>query len=102
MNLKPRDGYVIVRECLPKLKAKSGIILASSTKELVKRCRRGEIIAKGKDKTLSKGKAAKMNVEVGDTVIFGKFNGEHLGNIMQYDGEENIVILARNELLAKV
>ena len=48
----------------------------------------GEVVAVGPGKLSDSGEATKMNVSVGDTVIFGQYGG----NEIKLDGEEYLIL----------
>ena len=48
----------------------------------------GEVVAVGPGKLSDSGVATKMNVSVGDTVIFGQYGG----NEIKLDGEEYLIL----------
>ena len=89
MALKLHPGHVLVREILPSLTTKSGIILSIKAEKLVKRCRRGKVLVTAVD--------LKNNIlEKGDIILFGKFNGENIFI------DEPLIMLKHSEVLAKV
>ena len=48
----------------------------------------GELLAVGKGKILERGDVRKMDVKVGDRVLFGKYSGQ----TVKIDGEELLVM----------
>jgi len=72
MNLKPLSDRVIVKAKEPEEVTKGGIILPDTAKE---KPVEGEIIAVGEGKVSDEGKLVKMELKVGDKVLYGKYSG---------------------------
>lgn len=72
MNLKPLGDRVIVKAKEPEEVTKGGIILPDTAKE---KPVEGEIIAVGEGRTSDDGKLIKMELKVGDKVLYGKYSG---------------------------
>lgn len=84
-NIKPLGARVLVERAEVEEKTASGIIIPDSAKESQNR---GKVIALGKEVN---------DVKVGDTVLYGKFNGTEIK-----EGEKEYVILNSEDLLAIV
>lgn len=93
MNIKPLGDRVVIKKLEAEEKTKSGIVLPSQAKE---QPQIAEIVAVGPGGMVD-GKEVKMEVKVGDKVIFSKYAGTEI----KYDGEE-YTILKQNDLLAVV
>ncbi|WP_432407304.1 co-chaperone GroES [Wukongibacter sp. M2B1] len=93
MNIKPLGDRVVIKKVEAEEKTKSGIVLPSQAKE---QPQMAEIVAVGPGGMVD-GKEVKMEVKVGDKVIFSKYAGTEI----KYDGEE-YTILRQNDLLAVV
>ena len=86
MNIKPLADRVLVK---PDEAAESttagGIIIPDTAKE---KPQKGEIVATGPGRTDENGKVIKMNVKVGDKVLYSKYGG----NELEYDGEKYLIM----------
>ena len=78
--MKPINDRVVVKPAPAEEKTKGGLIVPDTAKE---KPLRGEIIAvgPGKDGNL-------MTVQVGDTVLYGKYAGQELS----YEGEDYLIM----------
>jgi chaperonin GroES len=72
INLKPLGDRVIVKPMEAEEKTKGGIILPDTAKE---KPIEGTIVAAGPGKVADDGKMIKMEVKVGDKVLYGKYSG---------------------------
>ena len=93
MNIKPLGDRVVIKKLEAEEKTKSGIVLPSQAKE---QPQMAEIVAVGPGGVVD-GKEVKMEVKVGDHVIFSKYAGTEI----KYDGQE-YTILRQNDILAIV
>lgn len=84
MTIKPLGDRVLIKRVEAEEKTKSGIILPGQAKE---QPQIAEVIAVGLGGVID-GKEIKMEVSVGDRVIFEKFSGTEV----KADGEEYIII----------
>ena len=75
MNLKPLGDRIIVLPKEPEEVTKGGIILPDTAKE---KPMEGEIVAVGEGKTSEDGKLIKMELKVGDKVLYGKYSGTEI------------------------
>lgn len=91
MNIRPLSDRVLIKRLEAEETTKSGIVLAGAAKE---KPQEAEVIAVGPGK-IEDGKEIKMEVVVGDIVLFSKYSGSEI----KYDGIEYI-ILKQEELLA--
>jgi chaperonin GroES len=85
MNLKPLGDRVIVKPMEAEEKTKGGIILPDTAKE---KPIEGTIVAAGPGKVSDDGKAIKMEVKVGDKVLYGKYSGTEVN----VEGEEYLIM----------
>tara|TARA_B100001750_G_C15384033_1_gene533959 strand:- start:687 stop:971 length:285 start_codon:yes stop_codon:yes gene_type:complete len=92
MKIKPLSDRVIVKAHEAEEKTASGIILPDTAKE---KPQMGEIVAVGTGKTSDAGNLVKMSLQVGDTVLYGKYSGTEI-NI---DGQE-LLIMRESDVLA--
>ncbi len=71
-NIRPLQDRVIVKRVKEEEKTKGGIIIPDTAKE---KPIEGEVIAVGNGKVLEDGTVRKLDVKVGDRVLFGKYCG---------------------------
>ncbi|HMN90700.1 MAG TPA: co-chaperone GroES [Saprospiraceae bacterium] len=78
--MKPINDRVVVKTAPAEEKTKGGIIIPDTAKE---KPLKGEVVAvgPGKDGNL-------MTVQVGDTVLYGKYAGQEL----HYNGEDYLIM----------
>ena len=93
MKLKPLADRVILKQFKAEEKTKSGLILAASAQE---KPEVAEVIAGGPG-GLVDGKEVKMEVKVGDQVIYSKYAGTDV----KLDDEEYIVV-KQSDILAVI
>ena len=93
MNIKPLGDRVVIKKVEAEEKTKSGIVLPGSAKE---QPQMAEVMAVGPG-GLVEGKEVKMELSVGDKVIFSKYAGTEV----KFEGEE-YTVLRQNDILAIV
>ncbi len=93
MNIRPLGDRVVIKRLEAEEKTKSGIVLTGSAKE---RPQEAEVIAVGPG-GYADGKEIKMEVKVGDKVLYSKYAGTEV----KMDSEEYI-ILKQDDILAVV
>ena len=94
MKLRPLHDRVIVKRLENETKTASGIVIPDNAAE---KPDQGEVLAVGKGKVLEDGKFIKLNVKVGDRVLFGKYSGQ----TVKVDGEE-LLVMKEDDLFAVV
>ena len=94
LSLNPLDDRVVVERIEAEEKTAGGILLPDAAKE---KPSRGVVVAVGPGKRLDDGSRAKMDVVVGDEVLFGRYSG----NEVKVSGGE-YVIMRESDLLGKV
>ncbi len=94
MALQPLHDRVIVKPSAPEEVSKGGIILPDTAQE---KPQQGEVVAVGGGKIADDGKTLPMAVNVGDTVLYGKYSGTEV-NI---DGD-NVLIMRESDIFAVV
>ncbi|MFC1489940.1 co-chaperone GroES [Candidatus Latescibacterota bacterium] len=96
MKIKPLADRVLV---LPidasEGKSAGGIIIPDTASK--EKPQEGKIVAAGKGRLDDDGKAIKMNVKVGDKVLYSKYGGTEI----KYDGKEYL-IMSENDILAVI
>ncbi len=85
INLKPLADRVIVKPKEADEVTKGGIILPDTAKE---KPVEGTIVAAGPGKTSDDGNVVKMEVKVGDVVLYGKYSGSEV----TVDGVEYLIM----------
>jgi chaperonin GroES len=85
LNLKPLADRVIVKPMEAEETTKGGIILPDTAKE---KPIEGTIVAAGPGKTAEDGKTVKLEVKVGDKVLYGKYSGTEV----TVEGEEYLIM----------
>ena len=94
MDLQPLGDRLIVEVLDEDEITVSGIVLPDTAKE---KPQRGNVLAVGPGSRDEDGKYIKMDVEVGDEVIFSKYGGTEVRV-----GTEEYLILRESDVLAKV
>jgi chaperonin GroES len=94
MALRPLHDRVIVKRLDNERTTASGIVIPESAAE---KPDQGEVLAVGPGKQTEDGKVLKMDVKVGDKVLFGKYAGQ----TVKVDGEE-VLAIREEEILAVV
>jgi chaperonin GroES len=84
-NIRPLQDRVILKRVKEEEKTKGGIIIPDTAKE---KPVEGEVLAVGSGKVLEDGTVRKIDVKVGDRVLFGKYSG----NEVKLDGEERVIV----------
>ena len=85
MKIRPLHARVVIKRLEAEEKTASGIVLPGSAAE---KPDRGEVVAVGAGKLTKGGARRKVDVKVGDRVIFGKYSGQ----TVKADGEELLVM----------
>lgn len=93
MNIRPLGDRVVIKRIEAEETTKSGIVLPGTAKE---KPQEAEVVAVGPG-GLVNGKEVKMEVKVGDKVLFSKY----AGNEIKVDNTEYI-ILKQDDILAVV
>jgi chaperonin GroES len=84
-NIRPLHDRVIIKRVKEEEKTKGGIIIPDTAKE---KPIEGEVIAVGNGKFNDQGTLVKLEVKVGDRVLFGKYSG----NEVKLDGEDRLIL----------
>ena len=92
MKIRPLQDRIVVKRLEGESKTKGGIIIPDTAKE---KPIEGEVVAVGNGKVMEDGTVKKLDVKVGDRVLFGKYSGTEI----KLDGEEHI-ILREDDVLA--
>ena len=93
MKLVPLGDRVVIKQLVAEETTKSGIVIPGQNKE---KPQQAEVIAVGPG-GMVEGKEVKMEVKVGDKVIYSKYSGTEV----KADGVEYIIV-RQNDILAIV
>ena len=93
MKLVPLNDRVVLKQLVAEETTKSGIVLPGQAKE---KPQQAEVVAVGPGGMVD-GKEVKMEVKVGDKVIYSKYSGTEV----KID-EEEYIIVRQNDILAVV
>ena len=93
MNVKPLGDRVVIKNVETETTTKSGIVLAGAAKE---KPQMAQVLAVGPGGVVD-GKEVKMQVQVGQKVIYSKYAGTEV----KLDGEE-MIIVRQSDILAIV
>jgi chaperonin GroES len=94
MDLQPLGDRIIVEVLDEEETTVSGIVLPDTAKE---KPQRGKILAVGPGARDEDGEYIKMDVEVGDEIIFSKYGGTEIKV-----GADDVLILRESDVLEKV
>ena len=92
MKVRPLHDRIIVQRIEEGEQKIGGIIIPDSAKE---KPQQGKVIAVGQGKVKDDGKRQPLDVQDGDTILFGKYSGQEI----KIDGEEYL-IMREDEVLA--
>lgn len=92
MKLKPLGDRVVLRPVEAEETTASGIVIPGKEKE---KPQQGEILEVGPGGMVD-GKEVKMEVKVGDRVIYSKYSGTEV----KVDADEKYVIVKQSDILA--
>jgi len=86
MKLKPIFDNIVVKKITSEEKTKSGIVLPDTIDK--EKPQQGEVVAIGDGKVLENGERTKMEVSVGDKVLFRKYAPDEI----KIEGVEYLVM----------
>src|SRR3546814_11663066 len=90
MKFRPLHDRVVVEPIEAETKTAGGIIIPDNAKE---KPSQGKIIAAGPGSRDDSGKIQKLDVKVGDTVLYGKWSGTEV----KLDGKTVMIMRERSE-----
>lgn len=93
MKLVPLGDRVVLKQLIAEETTKSGIVLPGQSKE---KPQQAEVVAVGPGGVVD-GKEVKMEVKVGDNVIYSKYAGTEV----KLD-EEEFIVVKQNDILAVI
>jgi len=94
MKLRPLHDRVIVKRVEEERTTPGGIVIPDSATE---KPIRGEILAVGNGKILDNGEKRGLDLNVGDTILFGKYSGTEV----KVDGEE-LLVMREDDVMAVI
>jgi chaperonin GroES len=94
MRIRPLQDRVVVSRIAEQEKTKGGIIIPDTAKE---KPVEGKVLSVGNGKILEDGSVRKLDVKVGDRVLFNKYGGSEV----TIDGEQ-LLILREEDILGVV
>jgi chaperonin GroES len=94
MRIRPLQDRIVVSRIADQEKTKGGIIIPDTAKE---KPVEGKVLAVGNGRILEDGGVRKLDIKVGDRVLFGKYGGTEV----TIDGED-LLILREDDVLGVV
>lgn len=94
VNFRPLHDRVLVQRLGDDEQSAGGIIIPDSAKE---KPQKAKVVRVGPGRTDKDGKSIGLDVQDGDTILFGKYSGAEV----KVDGEEYL-ILREDEILAVI
>ena len=94
MKLRPLHDRVIVKRMEEERMSAGGIVIPDSATE---KPVRGEVLAVGNGKILESGEKRALDINVGDTILFGKYSGTEV----KVDGEE-LLVMREEDIMAVI
>ena len=94
MKMRPLHDRILVERVEEQEQRVGGIIIPDTAKE---KPQQGKVIAVGAGKADKDGKRIPLDVQNGDTILFGKYSGQEI----KVDGNEYL-IMREDEVLAVV
>ncbi|MBL0732117.1 MAG: co-chaperone GroES [Desulfosarcina sp.] len=85
MKLRPLNDRILVKRVEEKTTTKGGIIIPDSAKE---KPAEGKVISVGNGKMNEDGKRMPVEIQEGDSILFGKYSGTEV----KIDGEEYLIM----------
>ncbi|MFB1489493.1 MULTISPECIES: co-chaperone GroES [Thiocapsa] len=94
MNLRPLHDRVVVRRKEEERTSAGGILIPDSAAE---KPIEGEVIAVGNGKLLDNGEIRRLDVKVGDRVLFGKYSGTEVKL-----SEEKLLVMREDDIMGVI
>ncbi len=94
VQLQPLGDRVVVERDDAESKTAGGIVLPDSAKD---KPARGKVVSVGEGRLLDDGSRGKMQVKVGDRVIFNSYSGESFKV-----GDDELLLMREDEILAVI
>jgi chaperonin GroES len=94
MNLRPLHDRVVVRRKEEERTSAGGILIPDSAAE---KPIEGEVIAVGNGKPLDNGEIRRLDVKVGDRVLFGKYSGTEVKL-----SDEKLLVMREDDIMGVI
>jgi chaperonin GroES len=94
MNLRPLHDRVVVRRKEEERTSSGGILIPDTAAE---KPIEGEVIAVGNGKPLDNGDLRRLDVKVGDRVLFGKYSGTEVKL-----GDEKLLVMREDDIMGVI
>lgn len=91
VDIKPRGDRVVVESVEQAAKSAGGVILPDTAKE---KPQEGIVLAVGPGRQTDKGDIIKLDLKVGDRVIYSKYSGSEI----KIDGKEYLIVSEKDVL----
>lgn len=91
VSIKPLEDRVVIRTVEAEQTTSFGLVLPDTAKE---KPQEGKVVAVGPGRIDDNGKRVPVDVAEGDLVIYSKYGGTEV----KYDGEEYLILSARDIL----
>jgi len=92
MKIRPLHDRVIVKRVEEEKTSAGGIVIPDSAAE---KPVKGEVIAVGNGKVLENGETRKLDLKVGDKILFGKYSGTEV----KVDGTD-LLVMREDDIMA--
>ena len=92
MKIRPLHDRIIIKRIEEDRTSAGGIVIPDSATE---KPVRGEVIAVGNGKLLDNGQLRKLDLKVGDTILFPKYPGTEI----KVDGQD-LVVMREDDIMA--
>ncbi len=94
MKIRPLHDRVVVRRVEDERRSPGGIVIPDTAAE---KPMQGEVLAVGNGKILDDGSVRRLDVKVGDKVLFGKYAGTDF----KQNGEE-VLMMREDDIMAVI
>ena len=92
MKIRPLHDRVVIKRMEEERTSPGGIVIPDSATE---KPIRGEVVAVGNGKIQDNGEVRKLDVKVGDTVLFGKYSGTEVKM-----ADEDLLVMREDDIMA--
>lgn len=92
MKIRPLHDRVVIRRMEEETTSPGGIVLPDSAAE---KPIQGEVVAIGNGKLLDSGELRKLDVKVGERVLFGKYSGTEVKV-----GDDELLVMREDDIMA--